>query len=148
MRKVLASVPTLAVLLVVSQFSGFLPFLSASTQAQEKAAASPAMEVKIGLGIEKLELTGAADSFKIAPGTKIFAWTRVKGVPAGSAVSIVFKKGDRQVFTKEFSIASIPYRINAYRTFRAGDAGDWTAVVTGSEGKELASSAFKVEITK
>jgi len=146
MRKVLTSVLMLAVLLVISQFGGSLPVLSAAPQAQEKAAA--AIEVKIGLGIEKLELTGAADSFKIAPDTKIYAWTRVKGVPAGSAVSIVFKKGDREVFKREFSIASVPYRVNAYRTFRAGDAGDWTVAVTGPEGKELASAAFKVEITK
>jgi hypothetical protein len=50
------------------------------------------------------------------------------------------------VFTQELSVASVPFRTNAYKTFRKGDAGDWTAVVRDASGKELALSAFKVEI--
>ena len=115
-----------------------------------QAATAPAasMEVKTGLGIEKMELTGASDSFKIAPETKIYAWTRVKDVAAGSNVAIAFVKGDKEVFKKEIPVPSVPYRVNAYRTFRAADAGDWKVVVAGADGKELASSSFKVEISK
>ncbi len=115
---------------------------------QAPGAAASQTELKAGLGVEKMELTGASDSFKIAPDTKIYGWARVKDVAAGSNVTIVFKQGDREAFKKEISVPSVPYRIYAYKTFRANDGGDWTAVVIGSGGKEIASTAFKVEITK
>jgi len=111
-------------------------------------AATSATELKAGLGIEKMEVTGAADSFKVAPDTKIYAWARVNGVAAGSSVKLAFKKGDKEVYGKEVTIPSVPYRINAYRTFRAADAGDWKIVLTGADDKEIASMDIKVEITK
>ncbi len=119
-----------------------------STQAAASAAPASATEVKVGLGIDKLDVTDAADSFKIAPDTKIYGWARVKDVAAGSSVSIVFSKGDIEVYKKEVSIPSVPYRINAYRTFRSADAGDWKPSIVGPDAKEIASMTFKVEITK
>ncbi len=119
-----------------------------STQAAPSAAQASATEVKVGLGIDKLDVTEAADSFKVAPDTKIYGWARVRDVAAGSNVSIVFSKGDKEVYRKEVSIPSVPYRINAYRTFRSGDAGDWKLSIAGPDAKEIASMTFKVEITK
>ncbi len=112
------------------------------------AAAAPATEVKVGLGIEKLDVTGPSDTFKIAPDTKIYGWARVTDVAPNSSVSIVFKKGDKEVYKKDVSIPSVPYRINAYRTFRSADSGDWILSIVGPDAKELASTTFKVEITK
>jgi hypothetical protein len=124
--------------------------LAASTPAELQAASPTASttELKAGLGIENMDLTGAADSFKVAPDTKIYAWARVKDVAAGSSVSLAFKKGDKEVYRKEITIPSVPYRIDAYRTFRSGDAGDWKIILAGADGKELASTDFKVEIAK
>lgn len=122
--------------------------LQGAVPAAQQQAAAAATELKAGLGIEKMELTEAADSFKVAPDTKIYAWARVRGVAPGSSVTLAFKKGDKEVYRKEVTIPSVPYRINAYRTFRAGDAGDWKIILSGVEGKELASASIKVEITK
>ncbi len=132
-------------LLIVS-FTEVAAANSPGQQAGSGAAAST--EVKAGLGIENLELTGASDSFKIAADTKIYGWSRVKDVSPGSSVVLAFKKGDKEIYRREVSVPSVPYRINAWRTFRAGDAGDWKLVVTGADGKELGSTSFKVEITK
>ena len=123
--------------------------LAASGPAYAQAApAASETEAKVGLGIEKLDLTGASDSFKIAPDTRIYGWARVRGVEPGSNVSLVFNKGDKEVYKKEVAIPSVPYRINAYRTFRSGDSGDWKVSIIGPDGKELASTAFKVEVTQ
>jgi hypothetical protein len=115
-----------------------------------RAAASPASgsEVKAGLGIENLDLTGAAESFNIAPDTRIYAWARIAGNADVGNVAIVFSKGGKEVYSKQISVPSVPYRIFAYRTFRAGDAGEWKVSLAGADGKELAATAFKVEITK
>ncbi len=130
---------------VILVFAVLIPAYAALPQ---QAAAAPATEAKVGLGVEKMELTGAADSFKVAPDTRIYGWARVKDVAPGSNVSIVFSKGDKEVYKREVTIPSVPYRINAYRTFRAGDAGDWRLSITGPDGKEIASAPFKVEISK
>jgi hypothetical protein len=121
--------------------------VSVPAAAQQQAAASET-ELKAGLGIEKMELTEAADSFKVAPDTKIYAWARVRGVAPGSSVALAFSKGDKEIYRKEITIPSVPYRINAYRTFRSGDAGDWKITLSGADGKEIASTNIKVEITK
>ncbi len=114
--------------------------------AEQGAASAGGTEIKAGLGVEKLELTGAADSFEIAPDTKIYAWARVRDVAADSKVTLAFKSGDKVAFSKEITVPSTPYRIYAYKTFRKGDTGDWTIVVSGPDGKEIASSSFKVTL--
>lgn len=116
----------------------------------QKASSAPASatEVKVGLGVENMDLSGASDAFKIAPDTKIYAWARVRGIAPGTSVTVAFSKGDKEVFRKEIPVPSVPYRIFSYRTFRSADAGDWKVVVAGADGKELASTAFKVDIAK
>lgn len=146
MRTNFAFLVALAIACLVLMPSVNAASLAASTPAEQQAASTA--ELKAGLGIENMDLTGAADSFKVAPDTKIYAWARVKGVAAGSSVSLAFKKGDKEIYRKEIAIPSVPYRINAYRTFRPGDAGEWKIVLAGADGKELASTDFKVEIAK
>ncbi len=132
-----------AVLIVLS------PILAnGSLMAAQAGAAAAANEVKVGLGIENLDLTGASDSFQVAPDTKIYAWARVTDVAPGSSVTLTFKKGDKDVYHREVAIPSVPFRIHAYKTFRSGDGGEWKVVLTGAESKELGSVTFKVEITK
>ncbi|MDP2876040.1 MAG: DUF2914 domain-containing protein [Holophaga sp.] len=112
---------------------------------QATAAAEPSAEVKVGTGIEKMEITGEAASFKVAPGTKIYIWTKVSGC-ADSTISIAFHKGDKASTPQELKVPRSPYRTNAYRTFRAGDEGAWVARVLDSTSKEIGSVAFTVEL--
>jgi hypothetical protein len=58
---------------------------------------------------------------------------------------VVFTKGDRSS-KQELKVPRSPYRTNAYRTFRAGDAGNWTVKILAGDGVELGSAAFSVEI--
>lgn len=113
--------------------------------AAKPTPSAPGAELKTCLAIENREAKDPSSSFKVAAGTKIYAWARiVKGEPG--KVTVAFRKGDQDVFTQELPVASVPFRTNAYKTFRKGDAGDWTAIVRDASGKELALSAFKVEI--
>jgi hypothetical protein len=115
--------------------------------AADKAVKAGA-ELKIGTGVEKKELVGAAEDFKVAADTKIWAWAKISGLAADAKVTLTFGKGDKEAFRKELQAAGSPWRVNAYKTFRASDGGDWTAKLLGPDGAELASSKFKVEITK
>lgn len=116
----------------------------AAPAATAPAPAAEGLSVKLALAIENRDPKDPAASFKVADGTKIYAWTRVTGT--SGEVTIAFRKGDKDVWTQKLAVPSIPWRTNAYRTFRKGDAGDWTAVVRDAAGKELGSAPFKVEI--
>ena len=112
----------------------------------DKAAAKT--ELKVGTSVEGRDIVGAAEEFKIAPDTKLFAWAKVSGLAAEGKVTLAFVKGDKEAFKKELTIGGSPWRLNAYKTFRAGDAGDWVAKLLGPDGAELATAKFKVEIQK
>ena len=111
--------------------------------APEATSVRPHAEVKVGTGVEKMELAGEATDFKVAAGTKLYAWTKVWG--AGDTATVVFSKGDASTKV-ELKVPHSPYRTHAYRTFRAGDGGSWTVKVLGADGTELGSAAFTVEI--
>ncbi len=124
-----------------------LPLLACAVLAAQpasKADAKPSADVKVGTGVEKLELQGAASDFKVPAGTKLYAWTKVTGA-ADSTVTVVFSL-DGRTTQQELTVPRSPYRTNAYRTFRAGDAGRWTVKVLGADGAELGSADFTVEI--
>ncbi|MFI5181074.1 MAG: DUF2914 domain-containing protein [Thermoanaerobaculia bacterium] len=116
----------------------------AAPAAAAPAPAATGLEVKLALAIENKDPKDPAASFKVADGTKIYAWTRVTG--ESGEVTIAFRKGDNDVWMQKLAVPSVPYRTNAYRTFRKGDAGDWMAVVRDAAGKGLGSAPFKVEI--
>ena len=108
------------------------------------AADAPKADIKVGTGIEKHEITGESADFKVAAGTKIYAWTKVTG--AEGSVTVVFMKEGKEVSKQELQVPRSPYRTNAFRTFRKGDGGEWTVKVMGADGKEMGSAAFKVSI--
>ncbi|MBI3132595.1 MAG: DUF2914 domain-containing protein [Acidobacteria bacterium] len=108
---------------------------------------APSAEVKVGTGVEKMALQGEATEFKVAANTKIYAWTSVKGA-ADSTITVSFEKDGKQVSKQELKVARSPYRTWAFRTFRAGDAGKWTAKVLDADGKALGEAAFTVEVEK
>ncbi len=128
-----------------------LPLALAAQEAKPGTAppkSSVQAELKVGTGVEKKDIAGAATEFRIAPDTKLYAWARVTGASSGEKVSLAFFRGETKVFAQELSVGGSPWRVHAYRTFRAGDAGEWTAKLLGSDGSEIASAAFKVEIAK
>ncbi|MCE1203522.1 MAG: DUF2914 domain-containing protein [Holophagaceae bacterium] len=119
-------------------------FVARAQAAKAKAPAGPATaEVKVGTGIEKMELKGEAKAFKVAAGAKIHAWTKVSGA-ADTTIAVVFTKGDKSS-RQELKVPRSPYRTHAYRTFRMGDEGAWTAKVLAADGAELGKAEFTVE---
>lgn len=116
----------------------------ARAQAAKAPAGPTTAEVKVGTGIEKMELQGEAKAFTVAPGSKVHVWTKVTGA-ADTTIAVVFTKGEK-TSRQELKVPRSPYRTNAYRTFRKGDEGAWTAKVVGADGAELGSLAFTVEI--
>jgi len=101
--------------------------------------------VKVGTGVEKYEVTGSSDSFTVAPNTRIYAATRLTGVEPGT-VNVIWSKDGKEVSKTELKVPRASYRTHAYRTFRAGDTGAWTAKVVGTDGTELGSTSFQVQV--
>lgn len=120
----------------------FAALLAPGLAAQETSA-----EVKVGRGIEAMEVKDPSGTFAIPENTRIFVWTKVTGC-ADSRITIQFFHGDRLVAKQELPIPRSPFRTYAYRTFRAGDGGAWTAKVMAQDGKELGAATFQVEIQK
>src|ERR1700690_3833144 len=79
------------------------PAMLMAQPAAAPTAIRPHAELKTGTAVEKMEIVGAADT----------------------TVTFVFSKGDR-TSKQELKVPRSPYRTNAYRTFRAGDEGEWT----------------------
>jgi len=101
--------------------------------------------VKVGTGVEKYEVTGSSDSFTVAPNTRIYAVTKLTGVEPGT-VNVIWSKDGKEVSKTELKVPRASYRTHAYRTFRAGDTGAWTARVVGTDGTELGSTSFQVQV--
>ncbi|HYO71644.1 MAG TPA: DUF2914 domain-containing protein [Archangium sp.] len=117
-----------------------LPSLLLATTAYSAEAT-----LKVGTGVEKYEVTGASDSFTVAPNTRIYAATKLTGVEPGT-VNVVWSKDGKEVSKTELKVPRASYRTHAYRTFRAGDSGAWTARLVGADGAELASTSFQVTV--
>jgi hypothetical protein len=122
-----------------------LPLAALLSLGLPAAAGDASAEIKIGLGVEKLDVKDAAETFKVAPETKIYAWTKVTGLEGG-AVTLSFQKEGKEVFQKELEVPRSPHRTNAYRTFRKGDGGAWTVKALDKEGKELGTASFTVTV--
>jgi hypothetical protein len=126
------------------------PMPTATRPAESKTPAAThapgGSEIKVCREVESRECKDAAASFKVSAGTKIWVWARVAAVPAGD-YAIAFRKGDMEIFRQKLAVPSVPWRTQAYRTFRASDGGSWTAALVGSDGKDVASSSFTVEMT-
>jgi hypothetical protein len=120
------------------------PAAAPDKKADAAPAAAPAPAgVSVGLAAEKNEIVKPETAFTINGDTKIYAGAKVTG--AAGDYTLAFKKGDKVAYEKKIAVPSTPYRIWAWKTFRKGDAGDWTAVVTGPGGA-VASTGFKVEV--
>lgn len=129
----------------MSKFS-WLKSLVPAVLLATSALAADAADLKIGTGVEKYEIVGASDSFKVAPNTRLYATTRINGVDNGT-VNIVWTKDGKEVSKTELKVPRSPYRTHAYRTFRAGDSGAWKATLVGTDGAELGSSSFTVDVS-
>ena len=110
----------------------------------QATAIRPHAELKTGTAVEKLEIVGESNSYKVATGTRIFVWAKVMGA-ADSTVTFVFSKGDK-TSKQALKVPRSPYRTHAYRTFRTGDEGEWTVKLIGDQEAVLGTTTFKVEI--
>ena len=70
-------------------------------------AEEPSADVKVGTGVEKMELQGEAKSFKVSAGTKLWVWTKVSGAAEGS-ISVVFEKDGKAAFKQELKVPRSP----------------------------------------
>jgi hypothetical protein len=118
-----------------------LPCLLLTTTAFAASA-----DIKVGTAIEKYEVTGASDTFKVAPDTRVYAGTKVTGVE-NDKVTMVWEKDGKEASKTELKVPRSPYRTHGYKTLRAGDSGSWTVKVLGPDGAELGSAKFTVEVS-
>lgn len=123
-----------------------LKFLLPALLLTSTAFAAGKADVKVGTAMEKYEVQGASDSFKVAPDTKLYAGTKVTGVE-NDKVTVVFLKDGAEASKVELKVPRSPYRTHAYKTIRAGDSGNWTVKVLGPDGAEIGSTDFKVEVS-
>ena len=120
----------------------------APASAPAAAAGDAKAEVQIGTGVENHAIQGAAEKFSVAAGSKLWAWAQLEGMTPGATLKIVWKKDGKEVSTSTLStpVPAARYRTQGFRTFRAGDAGNWTAEFMTSDGASLGSASFTVEI--
>ena len=109
------------------------------------AFAAGKADVKVGTAIEKYEVQGSSDTFKVAPETKLYAGAKITGLE-DSTITVVFLKNGAEASKKELKVPRSPYRTHAYKTIRTGDSGNWTVKVLGPDGAEIGSTDFKVEV--
>ncbi len=119
-----------------------LPALLLTTPAFAEGKA----DLKVGTAIEKYEVQGTSDTFTVPADTKLYAGAKVSGVE-NDKVTMVFLKDGVEASKVELKVPRSPYRTHAYKTIRAGDAGNWTVKVLGPDGTELGSTTFKVEVS-
>ena len=131
-------------LLAAFLFPAMLMAQPAAAPAAAPTPIRPHAELKTGTAVEKMEIVGETSEFKVAAGTRIYAWAKVMGA-ADTTVTFVFSKGD-QTSKQELKVPRSPYRTNAYKTFRAGDEGEWTVKLMGDQDAVLGSATFKVDI--
>lgn len=122
-----------------------LPLLLSAVFLAVPALAQASAEVKVGTGVEQMAIQGESASFKVAAGTKLWAWCKVTGA-ADSAIRFSFEKEGKEVSHQELKVPRSPYRTHAYRTFRKGDGGAWVVKVLAASGEELGKAAFTVEL--
>ncbi|HYO56261.1 DUF2914 domain-containing protein [Archangium sp.] len=125
--------------------TSWLKYLLPALLLTTTAFAAGTADVKVGTGVEKYEITGASDSFTVAPNTRIYAVTKLTGVEPGT-VNVVWSKDGKEVSKTELKVPRATYRTHAYRTFRTGDSGAWTARVVGADGTELGTASFQVTV--
>ncbi|HEX8700351.1 MAG TPA: DUF2914 domain-containing protein [Myxococcaceae bacterium] len=123
-----------------------LKFLVPALLLATAAFAQGKADVKVGTAVEKYEVTGASDSFKVAPNTRLYVGTKVSGVE-NAKVTVVFFKDGKEASKTELNVPRNPYRTHAYKTMRAGDSGAWSVKILGPDGAELGSSNFQVEVS-
>jgi hypothetical protein len=111
----------------------------------EDQAPSTSAEVKVGTSVANHEIQGEAASFKVAPETKLYTWMKVTGV-ADQSITVSYLKDGKEVSKVELNVPRSPFRTHAYRTFRKGDDGSWTASARTSNGTELGKADFTVEV--
>lgn len=119
--------------------------VASAALAQEPSTPAPSAEVKVGSGVADHELQGEARAFTVAPQTRLYTWVKVAGA-ADSTVTVAYLKDGKERSRFALAVPRSPYRTQAYRTFRAGDAGAWTASARAADGTELARVDFTVEL--
>lgn len=112
-----------------------------STQPSAPAAAgSASADVKAGTGVENKESVGTATEF--AAGTKVWVWTRVTGLAAGTAVTHVWKKDGAKNWQVKLKIGGAKWTTSSRRQVKAGS---WTVEVQAADGTVLGSTDFTVK---
>ncbi len=110
------------------------------------AFAAGTAEVKVGTAVEKYQVVGASDSFTVAPNTRLYAAAQISDAEVGT-LTVVWSKDGKEVSKTELKVPRAKYRTHAYRTFRAGDSGAWTAKFVGMDGAEMGSATFQVTVS-
>jgi hypothetical protein len=129
------------VLALVLVPSALLAQAPAAPEKKVEPAPAAAAALTVGLAAEDNDIKDPQTSFTLEGDTKIYAGGKVTGAPGD--YTLAFRKGEKTAYEKKISVPSTPYRVWIWKTFRNGDAGDWTAVLTGPGG--VSSSAdFKV----
>ena len=119
-----------------------LAWVPARAEDQPRSASA---EVKVGTSVANHEIVGEAASFTITPETKLYTWVKVTGM-ADQTVTVTYLKDGNEVSKVELNVPRSPFRTHAYKTFRKGDEGSWTASARASDGTELGKAEFTVAI--
>jgi len=129
--------------LVVSAALVLPTFAAAQDATQAGAPKAAAAEAAVGTSIADRTLAGAAESFP-AGTAKLYCFSRVTNLDAGTEIEHVWYKGDAEQSRVKLNIGGSPWRTHSSKTMPADAGGDWRCDVV-HDGKVLQSVKFKVE---
>lgn len=114
-----------------------------ATSQDPAQAGAPKAEAAVGTSIDNRTLAGAAESFP-ADTPKLYCFSRVSNLEAGTEIEHVWYKGDVEQGRVKLNIGGSPWRTHSSKTLGAEKTGDWRCDVV-HDGKVLQSVKFKVE---
>jgi len=127
---------------VVMSFATIGLAAAQGTQPSPPAAATgeASAEVKAGTGVEAKESVGTASEF--TAGTKVWVWSRVIGLSAGTKVTHVWKLNGSKNWQANLKIGGSKWTTSSRRQVKAGA---WTVEVQSADGTVLGTVDFTVK---
>jgi hypothetical protein len=108
--------------------------------AARPALAAPSAEAKTAKNIENRDPVDESADF--AAGETVHVWSRIKDAN-GTKVKHVWKAGGKELFTREFSVGSVSWRV--FSRSKALPAGSYTVEILAEDGAKLSEVSFTVK---
>ena len=128
----------------VTQAAPAVPGAAVKTAEAATIADELSAEIKLGTGIEKMNILGEAAAFP-ANGKDVFCWTRIKGAKTPTKVTHIWSFEGKESAKVELEVKSFSWRTWSSRTILPEWNGKWKVAIVDAAGKTIGSAEFTAE---